>query len=239
MAIEVLQSNEQIRRARERLKERGLSCLGMQVGPPPNLWNRLRGRKQARMGDPVKSWDVLRTAEFLETAFPKSARILDIGAYCSEILCVLHRLGFRQLTGIDLDPGIAQMPFAGSIRYERGNFLQTPFPDRAFDVVTSISVIEHGFDASALLREISRLLSPGGAFIASFDYWPEKIDTRGTRFFGMDWRIFSREEVRTFLEEASGHGFEPAGPVALDAAERAIHCASCEYTFAWMALRKW
>jgi SAM-dependent methyltransferase len=238
MPVEVMQSTEENRRARARLEERGLSCLGIEVGEPPGFWARLRGRRQQRLGDPVKSWDVLRTAEFIESSFPRTAKVLDIGAYCSEILCVLHRLGFGGLTGIDLDPGIRAMPHADAIRYEMGNFLRTPFPDGAFDVVTSISVIEHGFDAPSLLDEISRLLATGGSFVASFDYWPEKIDTAGTKLFDMEWRIFSRREVEAFLEQARDHGFEPCGAVALDAGDRPIHFANRDYTFAWMALRK-
>lgn len=237
VSIEVLASKKQIEHARARLEERGLSCLGMAVGEPPGFWRRLFGDRQARLGDRVKSWDVLRTAEFLEQSFPRSARILDIGAYCSEILCVLHRLGFERLTGIDLDPRIARMP-SEDIRYQIGNFLRTPFPDHCFDVVTSISVIEHGFEGPALLTEMSRLLAPGGSFVASFDYWPEKIDTRDTKFFDLDWRIFSRQEVVAFLGEATAHGFDPVGAVALDAVDRPIHCANRDYTFAWMALRK-
>ena len=238
MPIEVLLSKEEIDRARARLEERGASCLGMNVGGAPPFWQRLRGRRQVRLGDPVKSWDVLRTAQFLESSFAKTAQVLDIGAYSSEILCVLHRLGFSQLTGIDLNPQIREMPYAETIRYEVGNFLETPFPDRSFEVVSSISVIEHGFDATALLREVSRLLQPGGAFIASFDYWPDKIQTADIKFFDMDWCIFSRGDIEAFLGLAEQHGFEPCGSVALDAQDRTVHCADRDYTFAWMALRK-
>jgi SAM-dependent methyltransferase len=236
--VEVLKSKEDIQRARARLEERGLSCLGLEVGGPPRLWQRLRGHRPLRLGDAVKSWDVLRTAEFLERSFPKTAQVLDIGAYSSEILPVLHRLGFSRLTGIDLNPEIGKMPYAGSIRYQTGNFLRTPFADHSFDVVTAISVIEHGFDGPALLREMSRLLAPGGTFVASFDYWPDKIDTDGTRFFGLDWLIFSRPEIESFLQKAKAHGLESDGAVALDAGERTIHCADRDYTFGWMALKK-
>jgi SAM-dependent methyltransferase len=186
----------------------------------------------------LKSWDVLRTTRFLEQTFPKTARVLDIGAYSSEILCVLHRLGFSQLAGIDLNGRVREMPYRESVRYQVGDFLRTPFPDRSFDVVTSISVIEHGLDPAALLREMARLLGPGGCFVASFDYWPEKVETAGIKFFGMDWRIFSREEVESLIGLARTFGFVPEGTLSLEAGERAVHCADRSYTFAWMVLRR-
>lgn len=237
MSVEVLQTKAEIARARTLLEERGISSLGLEVGPV-GRWQRLTRRASARVGDSVKSWDVLNTAEFIERRFPRSARILDLGAYCSEIPCVLHKLGFEHLVGIDLNRGVRAMPFADRIRYEVGNFLHSPFPDGSFDVITSISVIEHGFDGPRLLGEVARLLAPGGCFIASFDYWPDKIDTRDTKFFGMDWRIFSRDEVREFVEDAASYGLAAVGSLALEAQERTVNAAGRHYTFAWLALRR-
>ena len=126
------------------------------------------------VGDVIKSWDVLKTANFLRDRLPPETPVLDIGAYASEILSVLHRMKYSNLTGVDLNPRIKEMPFADHIRYEVADFMATPFPDGSFGAITAISVIEHGFQSERLLREISRLLRPGGYFIASFDYWPEK-----------------------------------------------------------------
>jgi SAM-dependent methyltransferase len=239
MALEVLQHSGQIAKSRERLVERGIGCLVDEPTSRIGLISRLLGRRAPlRVGDRLKSWDVLRTAEFIEEGFEKSAEILDLGAFQSEILGVLHRMGFRNLTGIDMNPDLVRMPDAEVIRYEVGDFLAPPFPDGHFDVITAVSVIEHGFDAEALLGVIRRLLRPGGCFVASFDYWPEKIDTTGTKFFGMDWRIFSREEVQDFMGEASRHDLDPAGPLAFEALERPVHCAERDYTFAWAVLRK-
>ncbi|HSN68206.1 MAG TPA: class I SAM-dependent methyltransferase [Thermoanaerobaculia bacterium] len=237
MAFEVLQTRQQVEEARANLEKRGVSCAGIELSRR-TLWQRIRGAPPSTLGDLRKSWDVLRTAEFIEQHHPKAARVLDIGAYNSEMLCVLHRLGFERLTGIDLNAAIRQMPYRESIRWEVGDFLRTPFPDRAFDVITSISVIEHGFDAPALLAEMSRLLDPGGSFVASFDYWPDKIDTSDTKFFGMDWLIFSREEVQTFIREASDFGFVSEGALDMRANERPVRCADREYTFAWLVLKK-
>ena len=170
--------------------------------------------------------------------FPRTARIMDLGAFNSEVLSVLHAMGFRQLTGMDMNPEIADMPHADEISYRVGDFLRAPFPDGSFDVLTAISVIEHGFDGKVLLAEMSRLLAPGGCLVASFDYWPDKIDTSGTRFFDMEWRIFSRGEVEELIAQAGNFGLHPDGQLSFDVDERPIHCADRDYTFGWIALRK-
>jgi len=233
MAFEVLKSPDQIRESRRKLRRQGLSCA------TPNwlafLYQRqfLRG---IRIGDDLKSWDVLRTVSFLESHVAKNEPILDIGAYASEMPCILHRLGYSKVAGIDLNPDVLRMPYSKSVNYRVGNFMQTDFLDRFFTAITAISVIEHGFDARALFAELSRLLKSGGYFIASFDYWPQKISTDGIDLFGMSWTIFSRSEVEDFTEVARSYGFRPFASSDFESADRPINCMERDYTFAWMAL---
>lgn len=235
MSLEVLRDKSEIDRARLELYRRGLSCTG-------SLWQRFLRKlgvaKGIEVGDKVKSWDVLKTTNFIEKNMPKNAPILDIGAYASEILCVLHRLGYSRLTGVDLDPKLKLMPYADTIHYEVSDFIHTPFNNESFEVITATSVIEHGFNSQSLLKEVSRLLRPGGYFIASFDYWPEKVDTGGILLFGMNWKIFSEPEVLHFIAEARAHNLIPCGELALDAQEKAITYGEKSYTFAWLAVRK-
>jgi SAM-dependent methyltransferase len=190
------------------------------------------------VGDPLKSWDLLQTVTFLEESIGHSAPILDIGAYASAVLPLLHKMGFSNLTGIDLNPDIRKMPFPDSIRYEVGDFTATPFESGFFSAITAVSVIEHGFHRQALLTEMARLLAPGGYFVASLDYWPEKIDTNGISAFGMDWTIFSRDELLAFFEEATRFGMRLPGSVDLEANEKVVHWSGKDYTFAWLVLKK-
>jgi SAM-dependent methyltransferase len=190
------------------------------------------------VGDIAKSWDVLKTANFLRDHFSPEIPVRDLGAYASEILPVLHRMKRSNLAGVDLNPRIKEMPHAGPIRYVEGDFMATPFPDGSFGAITAISVIEHGFQSERLLREVSRLPRPGGYFLASFDYWPEKVETAGIEFFGVDWRIFSKPEVLDFLREGRAYGLSPCGGMDLEAREKVIHWGGKDYTFSWLALRK-
>lgn len=235
MTLEVLHHKRQIEQARHTLRARRLSCMTPDWRA---ILQRCRLAGGIRIGDGLKSWDVLKTVEFIESHAGKEAPILDIGAYASEVPLILHRLGYRRVAAVDLNPDIVKMPYADAIDYRVGDFLRAPFPYQTFSAVTAISVIEHGFNGEALAAEMQRLLCPGGFFIASFDYWPEKIATDGINLFGMSWTIFSRDDVERLIAVARTHGLEPYGTLAFDAAERPISYFGRDYTFAWLALRK-
>lgn len=237
MAVKVLQHKSEFKDARRELRRRGVSYLtGNRF--TSLIYNRLGLKRIIPVGHIFKSWDVLATTDFIQGHLPVTAPILDVGAFASEIVCVLHRLKYTALTGIDLDPNIVRMPYADKIRYEVGDFMHTSFADETFAAITAMSVIEHGIQRRALWKEITRLLRPGGYFIASFDYWPNKIDTSGIDMFGMDWSIFSSEEVLALIDEAKGYGLSLCGPVKLEATEAVIELAGKSFTFAWLVLQK-
>ena len=233
--MQVLRSRSEIDGARTELRRRRVSCTSTW---PLRVLRALGLVNGISVGDHVKSWDILHTATFIQENVSRGSPILDIGAYASEILCVLHRLNYSALTGVDLNPKIRLMPYADTIRYEVADFMCTRFADESFAAITAISVIEHGFSNRPLLSEVSRLLRSGGYFIASFDYWPDKIDTTGISIFGMDWRIFSETEVLAFLDEAQTYHLTSCGTVNLDANESIMQFAGKRYTFAWLALQK-
>lgn len=235
MTMEVLQDKSQISKARQELIGKGASLI---ESPLRSLMREFRLVRGIVLGDMVKSWDVLSTVNFLESHLKKNDPILDIGSYASEVIVALHKLGFLNLTGADLNPDLQKMPYQDSIRYEITNFMHTKFEDASFKAITAISVIEHGFDGQALLKEMSRLLKPGGYFIASFDYWPEKIDTTGIKFFGMDWKIFSKQDVADFIEQAAGYGLAPVGELHYEGKDTPIECGGKKYTFGWLVLKK-
>jgi len=235
MVMEVLQDKLQINKSREELISKGASCV---ESPLRSLMRKIRLIRSVLVGDMVKSWDVLATINFLENNVQKNEPILDIGCYASEVIVALHQLGFSNLTGADLNSGLVEMPHQDAIHYEVTNFMHTKFSDASFQAITSISVIEHDFNGQALLKEMSRLLKTGGYFIASFDYWPEKIDTTGTRFFDMDWKVFSKDEVKGFVDEAAAFGLVPVGELNYNAKEKPIDCAGKQYTFGWLVLTK-
>jgi SAM-dependent methyltransferase len=235
MAMEVLQAKAEIAEARKQLK-----VLGADAADAAVIARLKRNRLWPGnpLGDQVKSWDVWKTVSFLHRNLPPAAAVLDLGAYCCEILPALHRLGFAALTGVDLNPALTAMPHSDTINYLVGDFLGTSLADGSFDAVTAISVIEHGYQPDRLFSEVARLLKPGGYFLASIDYWPQKIDTANIRVFGLDWLIFSQQDVEQLFAVAAEHGLEPVGEINFAAGEPLISWQSRDYTFAWVALRK-
>ena len=233
----VLQDRGQIHAARRSLLARGLAepvgRRGRLARRVPALARWLDPGAPFRP-DPVKSWDVARMLDALERRLAPADPVVDLGCFASAILPALHRTGHRGLAGIDLDPRTVQLPGAGAVDYRVGDLTATPWPDGAFAAATSVSVLEHGVDDERLLAEIRRLLRPGGVFLFSVDFWPDKVDTSDVRLFGLPWRIFSAQEVEALVERAAAHDLRPvADPAAAlrDVRERAISFEGRGYTF--------
>jgi len=237
VSLETLQSKEQYKQARSEMTQLGIDCAD-KLSPIEKVQEYLGKLKWVKIGDVRKSWDTLKTIKFIQKEAALDEPILDIGAFGSEILLILHRLNYQILSGVDLNPRIQQMPYSDKIHYTKADFMHTPFGDSSFKVITAISVIEHGFNGKALLAEMSRLLKPGGYFIASFDFWPDKIDTSQKRVFGLDWRIFSKEEVCEFVEEANLMGLKPHGHLNFEVSRPVIRWEGKSYTFGWLVLQK-
>ena len=235
MTIKILKSQAENNQARTEMRRQGIDCT---ISLLQRILRKSGVIKKINVGEGCKSWDVFETVQFIKKNLPMNAPILDIGAYASEVLYALYRLNYTDLTGIDLNPKLNQMPYSDKIRYVVGNFIQTPFKAASFSAITAISVIEHGFKSRRLLTELSRILKVGGYFIASVDYWPEKIDTNGIEAFGMDWRIFSQEELCSFIDEAKEFGFMPFGAIDFQASEQTIKWQGRKYTFAWIVIQK-
>jgi SAM-dependent methyltransferase len=212
LRFDVLRSRDDIRAATGELRRRGWVEFGSPLSRsrPAAALRRLRGRPNLAP-DPVKSWDVLRALEALTETTAPDLPVLDLGSVACPVLPCLHRLGYRDLHGVDLDPRVRRMPFSQEIDYRTADMTAVPSPDGSFAAITAISVIEHGLRQDALLDEVARLLRPGGAFVFSTDYWPAKIPTDGVRLFGLDWRIFSVQEIDALLDAARERDLHPVG----------------------------
>lgn len=96
-----------------------------------------------------------------------------------------------------------------------GDVQRLPFPDDSFDTVLCTEVLEHVPDPWGAVREIRRVLRPGGqALLTSPFMWPWHGSKRYAdywRFTADGWRALCREftSVRVFPQE-----FTPEAPLA-------------------------
>jgi SAM-dependent methyltransferase len=235
LELAVLRHSGEIAAAEQVLVERGLldqvpDGFGIRIKRRLGL----PGPSRTLIPDPRKSWDVQRALEALEENCTPDDPVLDIGSLASAIPPALHRLGYRRVHGIDLNPQVRQMPHADDVDYRVGDMMSTPFEDGYFGAITAISVIEHDFAPGPLLEEVRRLLRPNGFFFFSTDYWPEKIDTGDARPCSMDWTLFSADEITAFLQQAAELGLEPVaepGQAIRTVGERPISFGGFDYTF--------
>ncbi|MBC7660081.1 MAG: class I SAM-dependent methyltransferase [Chitinophagaceae bacterium] len=105
-------------------------------------------------------------AEIAALNLPREARILDVAAGSGAFLARLRALGFANLHGIELDIKDFKLD---SIPIESFD-LNLDFADRyneKFDLITAVEIIEHLDNPRHFLRELRKLLRPGGYLLVT------------------------------------------------------------------------
>lgn len=108
--------------------------------------------------------------EFLEKR--KGAKILDLGCGSGRGADLILQLDPQvEWHGVDIEesPEVAQRQRT-DLRFHVFDGVNLPFEDHAFDLVYSHQVFEHVRYPEHLLKEVCRVLRPGGAFLGSVSY---------------------------------------------------------------------
>jgi SAM-dependent methyltransferase len=114
--------------------------------------------------------------------------VLEIGSGTGAMLDHLQKQGFH-VVGVDRnDELIAESRrWFGDLPIQRVDGTGLPFGDGSFDVVMSFDVFEHIPDSNAHLREVRRVLRPGGAYLVQTpNKWTNVI------FETIRWRSFTK-----------------------------------------------
>lgn len=109
---------------------------------------------------------------------PAPRRVLDVATGTAGVAMTLARRTGAEITGLDLTE---EMLRTGRERVERrglgsrvsllcGRAEQLPFPDAAFDALTFTYLLRYVADPAATLRELTRVVRPGGV-VSSLEFF--------------------------------------------------------------------
>jgi SAM-dependent methyltransferase len=191
--------------------------------------------------DPVKNWDLLNCFHHVLDLRDPLGPVLDIGSSKSVILQWLEMVGYEDLYACDLKSK-KKAHKETKVRFSRQDCTKTVYPDGFFQAITSVSVIEHGVPFDDYLKEMSRLLRPGGVLATTTDYWSEPIDCRGIFPYPdlPEMKIFQPHEIEEYCGVGARYGLTPTGRFDPKTAEKTIYWERVDrrYTAAFIALKK-
>ncbi|GAB4237085.1 MAG: hypothetical protein Kow00121_64230 [Elainellaceae cyanobacterium] len=184
-----------------------------------------------------KNWDQALLYQLLMQQ-GKQSRILDLGCGDCCTLNFLAAIGFTNLHGIDLNIKSPAAPIPYQLH--QGDMTKTLFSNGFFDILTSISVIEHGVNLDAFFQEANRLLKPEGLLFVTTDYWAEKIAVdESIKPFGLGWQIFSKPEIATAIAAAQQAGFRLKQNHQIpDCSDKPVSWYDRDYTFIALTFQK-
>ncbi|MDR2468744.1 MAG: class I SAM-dependent methyltransferase [Spirochaetaceae bacterium] len=194
------------------------SCGLVQINPQPE-----QEAVHSRYGDDYLHYELSNEAAFFDlarralddadianieeqAAVQRNKRVLEIGCATGSVLAYLRDRGWL-VHGVEISA-----PQANWAQRERGLDISTlpleenHFPDEHFFLVTASHLIEHLNDPVSFVREVNRILVPGGFFLITTP------NTSGlqARLFGSNWRsaifdhlyLFSRNTLSRLVHEA-------------------------------------
>ena len=128
---------------------------------------------------PLRAWGFARV--------PFGRSVLDVGCGAGAALRELaERCPEVELTGCDISPLAVETATAlnedfvkaGRMRFLRCGVPDLPFADGAFDTVFSVESLYFWPDALAGLKDIRRVLAPGGVFMTALEMVGGRMDER-------------------------------------------------------------
>ncbi|MEZ4919497.1 MAG: class I SAM-dependent methyltransferase [Saprospiraceae bacterium] len=126
-------------------------------------------------GDSMAMGHQLLVDAILEKIDVQGKSILDVGCGVGEALASASRAGASQIAGIDLASDMIELARS---RQPQGDFKQgsvevLPWPDAQFDLCISVEAMYYFEQPLDGLKEIYRVLRPGGQFASAIEFFEE------------------------------------------------------------------
>jgi ubiquinone/menaquinone biosynthesis C-methylase UbiE len=128
--------------------------------------NRYEAHRAGR--DPGGYHDLLDELEaaFVER-YGRGLDVLEVGCGTGLLLERIARFA-RTAHGVDLSPGMLELAKKRGLSVVEGSATKLPFDDARFDVACSFKVLAHVREIDVALREMARVVRPGGHVLAEF-----------------------------------------------------------------------
>lgn len=127
------------------------------------------------------------------------AKVLDVGCGTGAVMEHMKLLGYEAF-GVDMSPEALQYCQAKKLTVTLGTAESIAYPDASFDVVLALDVLEHVSDHQAAVKEIARILKPGGIFVATVPAHPWLFSYHDVALHHV--RRYRRAEFKQTLETA-------------------------------------
>lgn len=113
-----------------------------------------------------------------DLGFPKDCKIIDAGCGAGTLCRQLRANGFVEVTAFDISDENVQAARPFVAKAFRSSCESIEDGDGLYDLALSITVIEHVMDAPKALRELHRILKPGGClYITTDNSWWQTLMT--------------------------------------------------------------
>lgn len=178
----------------------------------------------------AKNWLERRSVRQLWEHLSPPRAVLDVGCASGELLDVVRQAGNPNVSGVEPDAAAAQRARARGINVHTGTMDDAALPAESVDTAILSHTIEHVFDPLATLRELHRVLRPGGVLIL----WLPNADSIEARLLRSYWIGYDApRHLTTFSVETLSLALRQAGFNVGDVTHEAVGLE-----WAW-ALRLW
>ncbi|EKE06755.1 MAG: methyltransferase type 11 [uncultured bacterium] len=101
---------------------------------------------------------------FLQNIESKDLKSLDVGCGTGAVLKFLQDASYKA-KGIDFSDTALRYCKSRGLDVQYGIATKIPMPDNSFDIITALDVVEHIEDDKNVIKELYRVLKPGGICI--------------------------------------------------------------------------
>lgn len=184
----------------------------------------LRGDKDAALESAKLRYDYEKENDFIRTYFPdtdilqfKGKHLFELGSFTGGALASwVETYGFAKADGIDVNPMYAEAGnrFAKQmnlpIQYTTGFGEELPYDDNSFDFIFTHDVLEHVRSVEKTLKELHRVLKPGGGKL--FCVFPQFLQpleshlTFATHMPALHWFFSGKVLAKAYYEVLKERG---------------------------------